>query len=100
MGRSGFATPAEACLARLKLALWAGWTGNQRHGQLGLFGMGFNIATTRLGHLTKVRTTRAGGPEWITVTIDLWKLQTQSEFLVPLVREPKTDPAEHGTERS
>ena len=32
------------------------------------------------------------------MTIDLRWLQGQSEFVVPVVREPKTDPAEHGTE--
>jgi len=85
-------------LARLNSALRAGWTSNQRYGQLGLFGMGFNIATARLGNVTTVRTTRAGDPEWISVTIDLRKLVTSGDFLVPVIREPKTDPELHGTE--
>jgi hypothetical protein len=85
-------------LARLNNALRAGWSGNQRYGQLGLFGMGFNIATARLGNVTTVRTTRCGDPEWISVTIDLRKLAASNDFLVPVVREPKSDPAHHGTE--
>lgn len=85
-------------LERLNSALRAGWSGNQRYGQLGLFGMGFNIATARLGNATTVRTTRAGDPEWISVTIDLRRLAASSDFLVPVVREAKTDPSQHGTE--
>lgn len=85
-------------LDRLNSALRAGWSGNQRYGQLGLFGMGFNIATARLGNVTTVRTTRAGDPEWISVTIDLRRLAAANDFRVPVVRELKTDPALHGTE--
>ncbi len=85
-------------LARLNSALRAGWSGNQRYGQLGLFGMGFNIATARLGNVTTVRTTRAGDPEWIRVTIDLRNLAAANDFRVPVVREPKDDPSLHGTE--
>lgn len=85
-------------LDRLNSALRAGWSGNERFGQLGLFGMGFNIATARLGNVTTVRTTQAGDPEWISVTIDLRKLAAANDFLVPVAREVKSDPAIHGTE--
>lgn len=36
-------------LDQLNNALRAGWTSNDRFGQLGLVGVGFNIATARLG---------------------------------------------------
>jgi Histidine kinase-, DNA gyrase B-, and HSP90-like ATPase len=85
-------------LEHLNAALRAGWTSNQRYGQLGLFGMGFNVATARLGNVATVRTTRCGDPERVSVTIDLRKLAASHEFLVPVIREPKNDPAEHGTE--
>lgn len=85
-------------LERLNGALRAGWTSNQRYGQLGLFGMGFNIATARLGNVTTVRTTRAGDSEWISITIDLRKLAASGDFIVPIIREPKSDPADHGTQ--
>ncbi|MFC8501257.1 ATP-binding protein [Pedococcus sp. NPDC057267] len=85
-------------LEHLNNALSAGWSSNARYGKLGLFGMGFNIATARLGNTTKVRTTRAGDPEWVTVTLDLQRMASRDNFLVPVIREPKDDPAEHGTQ--
>ncbi|MEV3965144.1 ATP-binding protein [Nocardia sp. NPDC050193] len=85
-------------LEHLNLALSAGWSSNARYGKLGLFGMGFNIATARLGNTTQVRTTRAGDSEWVSVTLDLRKMATQDNFVVPVIREPKDDPAEHGTQ--
>jgi Histidine kinase-, DNA gyrase B-, and HSP90-like ATPase len=85
-------------LEHLNGALSAGWTSNGRYGKLGLFGMGFNIATARLGTTTSVRTTRAGDAEWISVTLDLPRLAASDDFLVPVRREPKADPAQHGTE--
>src|SRR4051794_12951991 len=44
----------------LENAVKAGWTGNDPVNNLGMFGMGFNIATARLGTLTTVWTTRKG----------------------------------------
>lgn len=85
-------------MEHLTKALSAGWSSNARYGKLGLFGMGFNIATARLGHTTTVRTTRAGDPEWISVTLDLRGMATKGNFIVPAIREPKDDPSEHGTQ--
>jgi C4-dicarboxylate-specific signal transduction histidine kinase len=42
----------------LEKAVRAGWSGNDPVGSLGLFGMGFNIATARLGSRTTVWTAR------------------------------------------
>ncbi|WP_158634391.1 ATP-binding protein [Amycolatopsis sp. WAC 01375] len=85
-------------LKMLQSALKAGYSGKGRYGSLGLFGMGFNIATARLGNRTEVRTTRAGDPDWLVVEIDLRRLQQNDTFMTPLRREPKQDPTEHGTE--
>lgn len=85
-------------LEHLSGAVSAGWTSNARYGKLGLFGMGFNIATARLGNSTTVRTTRAGDPEWISVTLDLRDMAQSAGFEVPVIREPKDDPSVHGTE--
>lgn len=85
-------------LEHLNNALSAGWSSNARYGKLGLFGMGFNIATARLGNTTTIRTTRAGDLEWVTVTLDLRAMSSQDSFLVPVIREPKDDPSEHGTQ--
>jgi len=73
----------------------AGFSGNDPISKLGLFGMGFNVATARLGAVTRFLTTRAGGSEWVGVEIDVDKIP--EGFEVPVVREPKDSPAEHGT---
>lgn len=83
---------------QLEQALRAGYSANARYGSLGLFGMGFNIATARLGSLTEVRTTRAGETHWHVVEIDFREMRKRGHFRVPLRRELKDDPGAHGTE--
>ena len=83
---------------QLNNALRAGWTSNDRFGQLGLFGVGFNIATARLGQVAVVRTTRAGDASWTVVTVDLKALAAGGHFDLPVSIEPKSDPGDHGTE--
>ncbi|TDD07138.1 ATP-binding protein [Nonomuraea deserti] len=78
-------------------AISAGWTSNSRHGSLGLFGMGFNISTARLGRHTTIRTSRAGDPSWVEVVLDLPKIAESSQYQAPYRLVPKADPAEHGT---
>jgi hypothetical protein len=85
-------------LDQLQDALRAGWTSNDRHGSLGLFGMGFNIATARMGNVTVVRTARIEDPHWTVVTLDLPGMQRAGHFDAPVRTEPKTHPGEHGTE--
>ncbi|SEQ02903.1 ATP-binding protein [Streptomyces radiopugnans] len=80
---------------RLARAVRAGWSGNDMHDKLGLFGMGFNISTARLGRRTRVLTTRAGDTEWIGVEIDLD--QIKDDFEAKDITEPKSDPSQHGT---
>lgn len=98
---------AEVCVAdtgrgmslfQLESALRAGYSSNPRYGHLGLFGMGFNIATARLGHVTEVRTTRAGDHEWLIAEINFQEMRSRKSFKVPLRREPKDDALAHGTE--
>ena len=59
----------------LEKAVRAGWTSNDPLSSLGMFGMGFNIATARLGTLTKVWTTRKNDTEWYGVKINFEHLQ-------------------------
>ncbi|MEV0551475.1 ATP-binding protein [Nocardia salmonicida] len=80
---------------RLERAVRAGWSGNDMHDKLGLFGMGFNVATARLGRRTRVLTTRQGDPEWIGVDIDLDRID--DDFEAEDLTEPKADLNEHGT---
>lgn len=82
----------------LNNVLKAGWTSNDRYGSLGLFGVGFNIATARLGHVAVVRTARESDPAWTSVTIDLRAMAAGGHFDLPVTTEPKTVPDEHGTE--
>ncbi|WP_236244247.1 ATP-binding protein [Streptomyces sp. CC210A] len=79
----------------LERAVSAGWSSNDRFDKLGLFGMGFNVATARLGRRTRVLTTRPGDPEWIGVEIDLDRIG--DDFEADDITEPKADPNEHGT---
>jgi len=82
-------------LQTLNNAVRAGWSSNDRFSKLGLFGMGFNIATARLGRLTRVLTTRSGDLEWVGVEIDLDGIG--DDFDVPVIRRPKSSVADHGT---
>ncbi|MFC4125201.1 ATP-binding protein [Nocardia rhizosphaerae] len=85
-------------LPTLNNAVRAGWSGNARYGALGLYGMGFNIATARLGRLTTIRTTRAGDPSWTVLDLDLDALVKGGSYNVPARQEPKASPEEHGTQ--
>ncbi|MEU4301879.1 ATP-binding protein [Kitasatospora aureofaciens] len=80
---------------RLERAVRAGWSGNDMHDKLGLFGMGFNVSTARLGRRTRVLTTRQGDTEWIGVEIDLDRIG--DDFEAEDIVESKADPNEHGT---
>jgi hypothetical protein len=82
----------------LEKAVTAGWTGNDPINNLGMFGMGFNIATARLGTVTTVWTTRKGDPEWVGLQIDFERLLQQRHFRTPMLTRPKLDANESGTE--
>lgn len=84
----------------LETAVRAGWSGNNPVDSLGMFGMGFNIATARLGTVTTVWTTRRDDAEWHGLKIDFNALQQQRHFRTPHLTREKVDPNEHGTEVS
>lgn len=81
---------------QMEHALRAGSTNNSQFGTLGLFGMGFNVATARLGTITEVRSGRAGDTTWNVATIDIGEMQRSGSYRVPLAQEEKA-PTEHGT---
>ena len=58
-------------------------------GKLGLFGMGFNVATARLGNLIKVKTATKDSDEFIEVTMNFMELKRTNSFITPLKRVPK-----------
>lgn len=86
----------------LENAVKAGYSGNDPVEKMGLFGMGFNISTARMGRKTEVWTTRADDPDWTGLVIDFDDLERNSTFHAPLVTRPKTgeelDQRVHGTE--
>lgn len=67
----------------LETAVRAGWSGNTPVDSLGMFGMGFNIATARLGTVTTVWTTRQEDTEWHGLQIDFDALRQQRHFRTP-----------------
>lgn len=81
--------------SRLQQAVRAGWSGNDQFDSLGLFGMGFNVATARLGKVTRVITTQKTDSDWIGVEIDLDNLG--EDFEATDLKLPKSDPDAHGT---
>ncbi|MCC8128137.1 MAG: ATP-binding protein [Clostridiales bacterium] len=84
-------------IEQLQNAVRAGYTSNNPIGNLGLFGMGFNIATARLGEETTILSTRKGDADWLGVMIDFQKLIDTKKFDAPIIRRPKTNPDESGT---
>lgn len=89
-------------LPSLENAVKAGYSGNDPLEKMGLFGMGFNISTARMGRRTEVWTTRADDLEWTGLVIDFDALERQRAFDAPLVTRAKTtselDQGAHGTE--
>lgn len=84
-------------LEQLQNAVKAGYSSNDPIVNLGLFGMGFNISTARLGELTTIISTRRGDTEWVGVEIDFQKLIDSKRFDAPIVRLPKDNADESGT---
>jgi hypothetical protein len=84
-------------IEQLQNAVKAGYSSNDPIGNLGLFGVGFNIATARLGELTTIMSTRAGDSEWVGIEIDFQKLIKSKRFEAPVIREPKDNADISGT---
>ena len=89
---------AGMSIEQLQNAVRAGYTSNDPIGNLGLFGMGFNIATARLGEETTILSTRSGDDEWVGVKIDFQKLIDSKKFDAPIIRKAKSNSTESGTQ--
>ncbi|SMB95938.1 Histidine kinase-, DNA gyrase B-, and HSP90-like ATPase [Thermanaeromonas toyohensis ToBE] len=76
-------------------ALRAGFSGNNPFDSLGLFGMGFNISTGKLGRVTRFLTARKEEDTAIEVVIDLEQIRQSGSYRVPFSRKQKE--FEHGT---
>lgn len=81
-------------------AVRAGFSTNNSVDKLGLFGMGFNVATARLGHRTEVWTTRAEDDYWSGISIDFDEMERAGSFQAPALRRRKSasESQNHGTE--
>lgn len=84
-------------IEQLTNAVKAGYSSNDPTSNLGLFGMGFNISTARLGEKTTILSTRAGDSEWIGIEIDFNNLIKGGGFSAPLITRAKDSPDDHGT---
>ena len=87
---------AGMTLDALVNAARAGFSGNSPVDKLGLFGMGFNIATARLGRITQLRSGVVGEDHWSVIEINLDALQRQRGFRIT-PRFVSKRPNEHGT---
>lgn len=81
----------------LQSAAKAGYSSNDPIHTLGLFGMGFNIATARLGDETLFLSATADGEEWVGIRINFEELIRDQVFSAPVVRVPKETSSESGT---
>jgi len=82
---------------QLENALKAGYTGNDPISNLGLFGMGFNIATARLGDKTTVYTSRKGDSSEVGIEIDFREMIESNSFDRPVISRPKDNSYTSGT---
>ena len=84
----------------LSKSLKAGYSNNDATDKMGLFGMGFNISTARLGKRTEVITTTKESKEFLKVTIDFQELEKSGHFLADIEKIPKKadEKNKHGTE--
>lgn len=84
-------------IEHLQNAARAGYSGNDPIHNLGLFGMGFNIATAKLGEKTRLMSATIDSDKWVGLEIDFAQMIRARSFAAPVIEEAKTDPNEHGT---
>jgi hypothetical protein len=82
---------AGMSLEQLRNAVKAGYSGNDPVDKMGLFGMGFNISTARLGRRTEVWTTTTDSTHWTKIIIDFDELERSQTFHAPIDNVPKTE---------
>jgi hypothetical protein len=78
-------------------ALSVGFSGKNRYDTLGLFGMGFNIATGKMGRHTTVTTARRQDDFALRVVLDLPTIVRSRRFEVPVDNIQKPANFDHGT---
>ncbi|HBT75948.1 MAG TPA: hypothetical protein DEB39_03285 [Planctomycetaceae bacterium] len=84
-------------LASLENAAKAGYSANDPISHLGLFGMGFNIATARLGGETDFVSSQKGDTKYTGIKINFEQLIKKRTFIAPVINEEKEDSNDSGT---
>ncbi|MGY5341755.1 ATP-binding protein [Paenibacillus glucanolyticus] len=84
-------------IAQLENALKAGYSSNDPTSNLGLFGMGFNIATARIGDKTSVFTSQRGDVNEIGIEIDFQEMVQNNSYDRPVLDKPKDNSYISGT---
>ncbi len=88
-------------LDQMSDAVRAGYSGNDPVEKMGLFGMGFNISTARLGRRTEVWTSTKDSGDWTGIIIDFDELERNATFEAPIKTQPKSETElaneDHGT---
>ncbi|WP_287683154.1 ATP-binding protein [Bacteroides sp.] len=83
-------------------AIRAGFSGNNPYDSLGLFGMGFNISTGKLGNRTTLLTARQDEAKYISTVIDLGRINSTKNYQLEVEETVKASGAAfevggHGT---
>lgn len=72
-------------------AIKAGFSGNNPYDTLGLFGMGFNISTGKLGNITTFMTSRSDMSSYIKTVINLEKINNTKDYSLDAAEILKSD---------
>jgi RNA polymerase subunit RPABC4/transcription elongation factor Spt4 len=72
-------------------AIKAGFSGNNPYDTLGLFGMGFNISTGKLGNITTFMTARADSSTYVQTVINLEKINISKDYELDAEELPKSE---------
>lgn len=72
-------------------AIKAGFSGNNPYDTLGLFGMGFNISTGKLGNITTFMTSRTDMSSYIKTVINLEKINETKNYSLDAEEVQKGD---------
>lgn len=83
-------------------AIRAGFSGNNPYDTLGLFGMGFNISTGKLGNITTFMTCRSDMSSYLKTVINLEEINKTKNYSLDAFEIIKSDseafsPGSHGT---
>ncbi len=82
---------------QLENAVKAGFSSKNTNSNLGLFGMGFNVATSRLASTVQIWTSTAEMDHEIGVRIDLREMKKSGSFVRPKMSRPKRGDKKSGT---